>query len=925
MKTDHQDRGSGNAGKTQPASKHFGSHSGRPRYNFKGFKIWFILMLTAVSAWSPCIWASSEEVDQEKGVLRATLENGLRIVIVRNTLAPVVATMVNYRVGSNEAPQGFPGTAHAQEHMMFRGSPGLSANQLADIIAAMGGMFDADTQQTLTQYFFTVPAEDLDVALHIEAIRMRGVLDSEKLWQQERGAIEQEVAQDLSSPEYVFYTKLLAAMFKGTPYAHDALGTRASFNKTTGAMLKKFHETWYAPNNAILVIVGDVEPGKALAEVKKLFKDIPAKNLPARPEIRLEPVTAETFRLKTDQPFGMVMISFRMPGYDSPDYAACEVLSDVLSNQRSNLYALVADGKALFTGFSLSTLPQAGLGYAIGAFPQGGDAQALVAEIRKTLKTYLQDGFPADLVAAAKRLKLTNAELEKNSVLGLAMSWSQALALEGLQSPEDEIAAIQKVSAADVNRAARKYLDLNQAIVGVLTPEVSGKPASSKGFGGRESFAPKQTKPVKLPDWAANALARLSIPASTLQPVAMKLPNGLQLIVQPKSVSNTVSVYGHVLNKSELQTPKGQEGVDQVLDQLFSYGTVSLNRIAFQKALDDIGANESAGTDFSLQVLTQYFDRGVQLLADNVLHPALPEKAFLVVRQQVTSTVAGQLQSPGYLASRAVDKSILPAGDPMLRQATPQTVSALTLTDVKGYYRQVFRPDMTTVVVIGRVTPEQAKAVIEKHFGDWKATGPKPNTLLPPVPSNKPAVTAVPDASRIQDKVTLAEVLELDRTNPDYYPLQLGNHVLGGAFYATRLYQDLREKSGLVYYVSSSFDLGRTRGRYVVDYACDPSNVVKARNIIQDDLHQMQTELVSPDELRQAQALLLREIPLSESDMDSIAEGMIYRTILGLPLDEPTVAAHRYVKLTAEQVRAAYVRWVRPDDLVQVTQGPNPP
>src|SRR5579875_1828325 len=187
-------------------------------------------------------------------VLRATLPNGLRVVIVRNTLAPVVTTVMNYLVGSDEAPAGFPGMAHAQEHMMFRGSAGLSANQLADISAAMGGDFDADTQQTVTQYFFTVPAEDLDVALHIEAIRMSGVLDSQKLWDQERGAIEQEVAQDMSNPQYVFYTKLLAAMFAGTPLAHDALGTRPSFNKTTGAMLKQFYDSWYAPNNAILVI-----------------------------------------------------------------------------------------------------------------------------------------------------------------------------------------------------------------------------------------------------------------------------------------------------------------------------------------------------------------------------------------------------------------------------------------------------------------------------------------------------------------------------------------------------------------------------------------------------------------------------------------------------------------------------------------------
>jgi zinc protease len=886
--------------------------------------IWLMLLSAAVLIAMADVGAAESAVDPEKDVLRATLGNGLRIIIVRNTLSPAVATMVNYRVGSNEAPEGFPGTAHAQEHMMFRGSPGLSADQLADIIAAMGGMFDADTQQMVTQYFFVVPAEDLDLALHIEAIRMRGVLDSEKLWAQERGAIEQEVAQDLSDPEYVFYTKLLAAMFRGTPYAHDALGTRASFDRTTGAMLKKFHDTWYAPNNAILVIVGNVDPQKALAEVKELFQDIPARSLPERPEINLEPVTAETFRLSTDQPYGMIMISFRMPGYESPDYAASEVLADVLSNQRSNLYALVFEGKALFTGFSLDTLPRAGLGYAIGMLPKGADLSGLVEEIRKILGAYIKDGFPADLVEAAKRIKLTKAELQKNSVLGQAMTWSQALAVEGRQSPRDDLEAIQKVTVEEVNRVARKYLNLDHAIAGILTPEASGKPISSKGFGGKESFAPQQTKPVKLPEWAARALKRLAIPSSALQPVVLNLSNGLQLIVQPESVSNTVNVYGHVLNRPELQTPKGREGVDQVLDQLFSYGTTSLSRLAFQKALDDIGARESAGVDFSLQVLTPYFDRGVQLLADNQLCPGLPEKAFKVVQQQVAASVAGQLQSPGYLASRAVDSGILPKNDPMLRQATPESVSSLTLQDVKDYYQKVLRPDMTTIVVIGAVTPENAKAVIEKYFGQWKATGPKPNTLLPPVPTNRPSATAVPDSSRIQDKVTLAQSLELNRSNPDYYALELGNHVLGGAFYATRLYRDLREKSGLVYYVSSSFDLGRTRGRYVVEYGCDPANVSKARVIIQENLREMQTGPVSPEELQQAAALLLREIPLSESSVDGIAQGMIDRIILSLPLNEPTLAARHYVKLTAEQVRTAFSRWVRPDDLVQVTQGPQP-
>jgi zinc protease len=877
-------------------------------------------MLVSAALSLPVSAAQSTTAD----VARATLDNGLKVVVVRSTLAPVVTTIMNYLVGSNEAPEGFPGMAHAQEHMMFRGSPGLTAGQLADIVAAMGGKFNADTQQTVTQYFFTVPAEDLDVALHIERIRMSGVLDTPKLWQDERGAIEQEVGQDLSIPEYVFYTKLLAAMFKGTPYAHSPLGSVESFGQTTGAMLKEFYDTWYAPNNAMLVIVGDVRPAETIARVRETFASVPTKEIPAKPPIHLEPVKTETFDLETDQPFGMAAISFRMPGYDSNDYAASVVLSDVLSSQRGNLYALVPQGKALFAGFSLSTLPQAGLGYAVVAFPQGADPEPLVAETRKILTDYVSNGFPPDLIAAAKRQEVTNAELQRNSIQGLAMAWSQAVAVEGRDSPEEDVRAIERVTPEDVSRVARRYLNLDNAIVAVLMPQASGQALAAKSPGGVESFTPEHVKGVELPDWATKALGRLSVPKSTRNPTVSTLPNGLLLIVQPENISKTVSVYGHIRHKSEMETPKGQEGVAQVLEQLFSYGTTSLDRLAFQAALDEIGASESAGTDFSLDVLADKFERGVQLLADNELHPALPEEAFKVVQMQVAVSVAGQLTSPGYLSQRALAKGLFPKDDPSLRQATPESVKSLTLSDVKDYYERVFRPDLTTIVVIGKTTREEASRVITNYFGDWKATGPKPDVLLPAVPLNQPSAFVVPDAQRVQDKVTLAETLGLTRSDSDYYALQLGNHVLGGGFYATRLFQDLRETTGLVYSVSSQFDVKRTRGLYLVQYACDPSKITKAKAIVVQNLVRMQTEPVSEEDLQRAKALLVREIPLSESSVDSIAQRFISEIDLGLPLDEPILAAQHYVDLRAEEVQAAFQKWIRPDALVQVTQGPAP-
>ena len=876
----------------------------------------FLLMLAALSA------CSQEPPKPE--VLRATLNNGLKVVIVPNKLAPVATVVVNYLAGSNEAPPGFPGMAHAQEHMMFRGSPELSANQLANITAALGGRFNANTQQTLSQYFFTVPANDLEVPLHIEAIRMSGVMDSEKLWQEERGAIEQEIARDLSNPQYVFYTKLLAAMFKGTPYAHDALGTKPSFDQTTGAMLKKFYDTWYVPNNAILVIAGDVDPHKALDQVKRLFGSIPSRPLPPRPPINLEPVTAEKMELKTDRSYGLVVISFRLPGYDSPDYAATRVLEGVLSSQRANLYGLTAEGKALYSSFDLDTMRQVGLGMALAAFPKDANSETLLQEMKKVLQDYLKQGLPPDLVTAAKNLAVAQAEYRKDSVTGLAMTWSRALALEGRQTPQELVEAIKKVTPADVDRVARQYLNLDQAIVAILTPEPSGQPTASKGFARTETLNIQPTEKVTLPDWAKKRLNELAVPASTVHPVVTTLPNGIQLFVQPESVSNSVIVLGRIRNRPDLQTPPGQEGVDQVLEQLFTYGTTSLDRLAFQKALDDIAAEVSSGTSFVLKVLSNHFERGVELLADNELRPALPEDAFKIVRNQVAGAVAGELQSPDYLAARAVKIALFPPHDATLRQATPTTVNGLSLDDVKHYFKSVYRPDKAAIVVIGNVTPKRAKAVIERYFGSWKAVGPKPNTLLPPVPPNKPSVVNVPDASRIQDKVVLAETVGLTRDNPDYYALRLGNSVLGGGFYATRLYQDLRQKTGLVYFVSVDLNAYQTRSMYSVHYGCNPDNVGKARAIAVDNLQRMVNQPVDHDELRQAQSMLLKEITLSESSLDSIALGLVHRWVRDLPWDEPTAAAKHYIDLTPDQVQAAFAKWLRPADLVQITQGPPP-
>ena len=858
-------------------------------------------------------------------VLRATLDNGLRVVIVRNTLAPMVTTQITYITGSYEAPAGFPGTAHALEHMMFRDSQGMTGAQLNEMTGKMGADNNAFTTNDATQYYFVAPAQYLDLLLRIESIRMRGAKLSDADWAEEKGAIEQEVSRDISDPGYLAFVQAERILYAGTGYAEDALGSRPSFDRTNGAVLQQFYDRWYVPNNAILVIVGDVDLQATLARVEALFGPIARSNLPARLPLELQPFKPQTIARTTPDATGAVQFAYRIPGMGSPDYAAMQVLMDVLNNPRSPLSDLAAHGKVLFADAGTQPFVRGGIGVIEAGFPKGGDSRQAQSALDGVITNLLRDGVSAELVAAARRQERAQFEFARNSAVDEASAWSQALAWQGLDSPREALEQIEKVSVDDVNRVAREYLQPGERVSMVLTPSSNGtRPPDATGFGGSEKFASNDRLDVPLPAWASEALAKLQMPHWTLDPVSMQLDNGITLIVQPESVSQTVTVVGHVDHDDAMQEPAGQEGVGRLLGSQFDYGTTTLDRNAFHAALDRIAATESGGPDFHLAVLRSDFDEGMRLLADNELHPALLQSAFEVQQKTLARTLAGQLQSPNYKTRRALMQGLLPAGDPALRQATPGTVEQLTLADVGSYFAQIYRPDMTTIVVVGDVTPQQARATVEKYFGAWKASGPKPDVIPEPVPMNRAAYRMVPNAYASQDQVLMGQMMALNLHDPARYALQLGNDVLGGNGFASRLMVDIRVKHGYAYGVGSGMNFDRSRSMFVVRYGSDPDRVGAVDALVRQNLAEMQDEPIKADELTNARQASIRSIPLGISSVDRIARSLLTWSYRGEPLDQPMVAAKYYLSLTAEQVQAAFKKYIKPANLVQVVQGSAP-
>ena len=381
--------------------------------------------------------------------------------------------------------------------------------------------------------------------------------------------------------------------------------------------------------------------------MKSIYGAIPRHDVPSRPAVNLRPVKPETFTLASDLPYQLVFVAFRMPGTESPDFAAAQVLGDVLGSSRAKLYDLVLQGKALAVEFSIGeSYPKASVGFAVAAIPAEADARPVVADIQSVLADAVTTGLPVDLVLAAKRKEVASAEFDQNSISDLASRWSEAVAVEGRESPEQDVMAIQNVTPEDVRRVAKDYLVQRNAIVAVLKPAASGQAAADKGFGGAEKATVPPSSPVTLPQWAESALKTLAIPQALVQPSDVTLPNGVRLIVLTEKISPTVTVLGEVRHRAELETPSGKDGIADILDGLFDYGSVTMDRLAFHKALDDIAASETGGHFFSLKVLKQYFPQGLKLLAANELSPRLPPDALEIVRKENAEFTAGQLESP---------------------------------------------------------------------------------------------------------------------------------------------------------------------------------------------------------------------------------------------------------------------------------------
>ncbi len=861
----------------------------------------------------------------DRGVFQTRLPNGLQVIVVENHVAPVVHTSVWYRFGSLYETPGKTGLAHALEHMMFRGTPEISAGGLDDIVARLGAQMNGQTDYDYTNFLFDMSSDRVGIALQIEADRMQHAALRAAEWDIERRAVLSEIDGDESSPFFNLLSRVRAAAYPDSSAGRTPSGVRADVANATVADLRKYYEEWYAPNNAALVVAGDVDHDTIFALAKRDFGAIPRRTLPAHAGAHPKAATGKVVDAEFPFPFEVLDLAYAVPGDTEPGEPAISTLSDLIPNERGPFYqALVETNVALTVEANADTQLRGGLMHVyiiLNPGHTGAEAQQI---FEQTMTQALKVGFDPDLVAAAKRQTLAERAYAADSVGGYGDLVGYTYGIVG-ERDSDEDQRLASLTPQDLLSAARQYL-ATPNVVGHLTPNERPNSRSSQksDAAASDNFSSRVPNgPIVEP---ANIRAELRKPTtarSKLAPVAFTLPNGLRVIVQPKTDRPTVYIGGSI-DSSPSFVPAGKEGLVRLASSLANFGSKNYDFTQLRKATDDIGASIELGQNFSAQGFAVDFEQLLNLLADGEENPDFPDRWLSLQRSQIANSVSTEQNISGEMVDRAYLQHLLPPDDPALRFPSQETVSSITRQDLLDFTSRYWRPDLTTIAIVGDITPDRARRAVSAAFGSWRNQGPTPSVDQPSLPAPHTGHAYVQtDANQVFIQLGQRAVA---RSSRDYDTFQLLTEMLGGSgYFESRLWQELRQKRGLVYGVSSEVKSDKDRGDLEIQLNASPENVAPAISIVRDQLERLRTEPVSAQELAEAKVRLVSEALLSEASASGQRDLVLTIAQNRLPLDYFATLSQQYAGITPADVQRVAKEYLQPDRLIEVFAGPTGP
>lgn len=785
-----------------------------------------------------------EKVDAQPGKVmipysKYRLDNGLTVILSPDHSDPLVHVDVTYHVGSAREVAGKSGFAHFFEHMMFQGSKHVGDQQHFRIITEAGGSLNGTTNRDRTNYYETVPSNQLEKVLWLESDRMGFLLDavSQRKFEIQRDTVKNERAQNYDNRPYgLIWEKMSEAIYpEGHPYSWQTIGYVQDLDRVDVNDLKAFFLRWYGPNNAVLTIGGDIDVDKTLAWVSKYFGSIPkgpeVDNAPKQPA-NLAQDRFITLQDRIQQP--MVVIGWPTAYRGAEDQASLDALAKVLgSGSNSLLYQnLVKTQKAVDAGAFQDCAELACTFYVYAMAPSGDKAQLkpLYHELMQTLQQFKQSGVDK------ARLEQINGMAEANAVFALESVQGKVTQLASNQTfygqpdrIETQLAELRAVSPQSVSQVFNQYLDGQHKVTLSVVPKGQTQLAvQADNFTPPERAVPEYHK-INDSDLHYRAVKDnfdRSLMPKVAEAVQAHMPplydiyfdNGAELLGTQTTETPTVLVEIK-LPAGERHVVPGKEGLANLTAAMLEEGSTTRSVEQIQAQLDKLGSQVSVNanaysTSIVISSLKKNLAETMNVVEEVLFKPGFRKEDFNRIKQQMIQGVVYQHQQPGWLASQATRQVLF--GDSIFARAsdgTEASIAALTLDDVKNFYRKYYTPHGAQIVVVGDIGKREVRKQLQ-FFANWhgEASPLLRPQVVPNLGGQKIYLVDKPGAPQTIVRL-VRRGLPFDATG-ELYLSQLANFNLAGNF-NSRINQNLREDKGYTYGASSYFASNREVGAIV--------------------------------------------------------------------------------------------------------------
>jgi len=844
------------------------------------------------------------------------LPNGLTVIVHEDRKTPIVAVGIWYHVGSANETPGRTGFAHLFEHLMFNGSEHANSDwfeQMNEVGAsAMNGTTEFDT----TKYYQVVPTVALDRVLWLESDRMGNLLpavDQARLDEQ-RKVVQNEKRQRENQPLAKMGEVLLRGSFPaGHPYSSEPVGSMEDLNAASLDDVRNFFNTWYRPNNAVLVLSGDISAADARTRVEKYFGNIPAGPPLDRTKQWIAKRTGESrVRMEVETTSPIIFKFWNVPGWDDSEVPMLAIAAETLGEgQNSYLHKrLVLERRVASEVRASVSKMELGSIFQINATARPGvSMQDLETALNEETAAWLRIGPTAEQVERYKRSRYAGTIRAQTGVFGLAARLADSEVFTG--NPASDTLRQQRTLAAtpaDALAAARKWVSDGAFVI-------EAQPVPKYAVSGKA--VDRAAKPP------IGAMANFNLPP--LQHAT--LSNGVKVALAERHDVPTVAMTMYLDIGALPDRNPASVGLSEGLSMTRT-GTRTRSRQDISTALERQGstinwtvAQEDAR--FSMNALRVNLDETLDIYADILLNPSFPETEWARQRENFTAGYKDSGLTPTGKMRRLSPALFVGPGHPYAVRSTPETFNRITTADLRGFYARWVRPDKATILIVGDTTLEEMLPKLEQRLHDWKTpAGPVPAKSPLPAPA-LPAGPRVILVDQPEAKSSIIKVLQttVARPDPDFEALNLANTIVGGHF-LSRLNMNLREKKGWSYGASSNLDSSPRIGTIDAGGSVQTDKTAEAMREIDRELREVGTSRPPTDaEIVAAKNALLLALPAQLEGPGGLMGFYADSFEFGLPEDYWNGYVGRIQALTPDQVRGAAKRLYRPAEFSWIVIG----